>query len=153
MTEMEVQEAELTGTDAGKLLLDILSGKVEPPAVDPVAITARITEAMLAAGTPEEALAAGATLSFEDGLLGKPVEIRDLVFRKSTLKGDVPVYALIDGYDPADGVDLIVTCSAAQVLRTLGVWKVKGWLPAVFIVDKAENKTADGFTPYTIKAA
>lgn len=153
MTDLDTTEGTIAETDAGNLLLAILSGEVEPPQVDPVAITARITEAMLAAATPEEALAAGATVSFEDGLLGKPVEVRDLVFRKSTLKGDVPVYALIDAYDPAEGTDLIVTCSAAQVLRTLGVWKVKGWLPSVFVVDKAETKTADGFTPYTIRAA
>lgn len=153
MGAIDTQGQELATSEEGRLLLDILAGTIEPPAVDPAALNARITRAMLEAETPEQALAAGATVSFEDGLMGRPIEVRDLVFRKSTLKGEVPVFALIDGYDMTEGTELTITCSAAQVLRTLGVWKVKGWLPATFVVDKAESKTSEGFTPYTIKAA
>lgn len=153
MAKASSAEVVLAASPDGQVLLDILTGKVEPPPVDVAALNERITLAMLQAQTPEEALAAGATVSFDDGLLGKPIEIRDFVFRPSTLAGDTPVFALIDGYDMGEGQELTITCSAAQVLRTLGVWKVKGWLPSVFIVEKAESKTADGFTPYTIRAA
>lgn len=153
MSEVETKAAGTLATPEGAMLLDILTGKIEPPPIDPAMLNDRITRAMLEAATPEEALQAGATVSFEDGLLGKPIEVRDIVYRKSALQGDSPTYALIDGYDLSEGVELIITCSAAQVQRTLGVWKVKGWLPATFVVEKADNPTAGGFTPYTIKAA
>jgi len=62
------------------------------------------------------------------------------------------VFALIEGYRLDEGTEVTVTCSALQVMRTLGVWKVRGWLPAAFRVTKSENPTAAGFTPYTIEA-
>lgn len=152
MSEVETRKPATPATPEGQMLLDILTGKIEPPPVDPAALNDRITRAMLAAETPEEALQAGATVSFEDGLMGVPLEVRDVVYRKSTLAGDTPTFALIDAYRLDEGVELIVTCSAAQVQRTLGVWKVRGWLPATFVVEKQDNPTAGGFTPYTIKA-
>lgn len=150
----ETHEAgtELAGKES-QLLLDIFAGRVEPPPIDTGKLNERITEAMLRAETPEEALKAGATLSFEDGLMGVPVEVRDIMFRPSTLAGEVKVYGLIDGYRMDEAEDVIITCSALQVLRTLGVWKLKKWLPATFVVERAENKTGEGFTPYTIRAA
>lgn len=143
---------ELATREEYDLLLDVLAGKVEPPAVDPVSLNDRITRAMLEAETPEEALAAGATVSFEDGLMGVPIEVRDVWFRPSSLKGDVPVFALIEGYRLDEGAEVTITCSALQVMRTLGVWKVRGWLPATFRVLKQDNPTAAGYTPYTIEA-
>ena len=108
---------------------------------------------MLEAETPEQALAAGATVSFEDGLMGVPVEVRDLFFRRSALAGDSPVFCLIDGYRLDEGAELTITCSAMQVMRTLGVYKVKGWLPATFVVERSETPTSGGFNPYTIRPA
>lgn len=152
MTEVDTRNAGVLASPEGQMLLDVLTGKIEPPPIDPAILNDRITRAMLEAETPEEALQAGATVSFEDGLLGVPLEVRDVVYRKSALKGDVPTYALIDGYRLDEGVEVIVTCSAVQVQRTLGVWKVKGWLPATFRVTKADNPTGEGFTPYRIEA-
>lgn len=149
-TDLDTASANLATMPEGQVLLDILTGKIDPPPIDPAILNDRITKAMLEAETPEEALKAGATVSFEDGLLGVPVEVRDVVYRKSALAGDVPTYALIDGYRLDEGEDVIITCSAAQVQRTLGVWKVRGWLPATFVVKKADNPTGQGFTPYTI---
>lgn len=143
-------KAELT--QAGLDLLDVLEGKAQPAPVDPAALNVRITKQMLEATTPEEALNAGKTYSFEDGLFGVPVEVRDVWLRPSSLKGDSPVFALIDGYRLDEGEELIITCSAMQVMRTLCVYKVKGWLPTTFKVNKQENATAAGFTPYTIEA-
>lgn len=139
--------------ERSQFLVGILDGSIVPPPVDGAKINARITEQMLKAETPEEALKAGATASFEDGLLGVPLEVRDLIFRKSTLEGDIPVYALIDATRLDTGDDLIVTCSAGQVLRTLGTFKVRDWLPTAFVVRKAENKTAGGYTQYVIDPA
>lgn len=151
-TDTEKQGTELD-TKQSEFLLDIFAGRVEPPPIDTAALNERITKAMLEAETPEEALRAGATYAFEDGLMGVPVEVRDIAFRPSTLAGDVKVYGLIDAYNLATGEDVIVTCSALQVLRTIAVYKLKGWLPAAFIVERSESKTAEGFTPYTIRAA
>ena len=141
----------LEGASA-ELLNDLFAGRVLPPPVDPVEVNARITEQMLAAETPEEALRAGATIGFDE-LMGVPVEVRGFYFRPSTLKGDVRVYMLVDGYRLDEGEPCIITTSAVQVMRTLAVWGAKGWLPATFIVDKADTPTQDGFTPFTIRAA
>ena len=148
---------ESTGTEldrpaAHQQLLDVLEGKLEPLPVDPAEFNARITRAMLEAETPEEALLAGATVSFEDGLLGVPIEVRGIALRPSSLKGSLPVFGIIDGYRLDEGVECTITCSAVQVLRTLCVWQVKGWLPSTFIVEQQETPTSAGFTPYTIRA-
>lgn len=131
-------------------LLEILSGAVEPPPVDQAALNERITRAMLAAETPQEAALAGATVAWED-LLGVPIEVRDIAFRKSTVQGEgLPVFLIVDGYRLDEGLACTITCGAAMVVRTLAVWKAKGWLPQTFRVDKAETPTAGGFFPYTI---
>lgn len=151
---MATQEtgAELVVPEAHQQLLDVLEGKIEPMPVDPAEFNARITRAMLEAETPEEALAAGATVSFEDGLLGVPIEVRSIALRPSSLKGSLPVFGIIDGYRLDEGLACTITCSAVQVLRTICVWQVKGWLPQTFIIEQQDNPTAAGFTPYTIRA-
>lgn len=133
------------------LLDDLFSGRILPPVVDPVAVSRRVTEAMLNADTPEEAMAAGATVGFDE-LAGVPVEVRDLVFLQSTLQGDIKVFAVIDAWRSDEAVDCTIVTSAQQVMRTLVVWKAKGWLPATFKVSKSDNRTAAGYVPYVIEA-
>lgn len=150
MTETTKPSAELAEVVDADTLLAILDGTLKPPPVDPRMLNERITRAMLDAESPAEAAAAGATVSFEDGLLGVPVEVRDVAFLPSTIEGDTPVFMLIDGYRLDEAVPCAITCSAQQVMRMLAVWKAKGWLPATFKVEKASTQTAAGFTPYTI---
>ena len=150
MTKTDAPGAALQPIADTDTLLDIIAGRIEPPPVDVAALNERITRAMMEAETPAEAAAAGATLSFEDGLLDVPVEVRDIAFRPSSIKGETPVFLIIDGYRLDEGLPCTITCSAAQVMRTLAVWKAKGWLPATFKVSRQEQATAAGFNPYTI---
>jgi hypothetical protein len=101
---------------------------------------------ILGAATKEQALASQ-EVKGADTLIGEPLEISDVKWKKST-KGEARgVYALITAKWETTGDDVIVSCGGKNVCAQLLRLKAGGHLPVRAAIVKSSKETANGFRP------
>lgn len=119
---------------------------------DPQEAALAIFNRIAAAPDVETLLQLQGTLTADD-VIGRPLNIVSVEFRKSDYEEGSPVYALIRAADE-NGEELPpITCGGTNVVTQLAVAQQKGFkLPLVKII-RTEKPTARGFYPLWLTAA
>lgn len=116
-------------------------------------LTAETVEAMLAAGSLEEAIAAqeSGMLSAKDHMVGIPHQINNVSVRKGDKNdgGGTGYYLLVDAVRHDTGEEVKYTVGAAYVLTILYRAREEGKLPANFIINT--KRTGSGNDMMLIK--
>lgn len=118
----------------------------------PDEIALDIIKRILDAQSVDDVLGGAGAIHSRD-YLRKPFKLTDVRFNESSFEGDGPsFYGLLEGADP-DGVKVVITCGARNVIAQ--AWKLKdmGALPVDVELAEASRETAAGFRPMWLEKA
>jgi hypothetical protein len=120
--------------------------------LDPDDVSLAIIGRILQAETAEDILGGGGAIHARDYLL-RPFTLTDVRFNRGDFTDNGPgFYALLEGADP-DGVKVIITCGARNVLAQ--AWRLRdiGALPIQVQLEESERPTARGYKVMWLAAA
>lgn len=105
---------------------------------------------VLESDTAQGILAPVGTTPAEE-IMGQPFDLLGVVVTDSGFQGGIGFYALLSVRLAKTGEEVTVSCGAANVVAQAAALADRGFLPIRVQLVAAENPTARGFTPYSLR--